>query len=361
MLATEIIDDIYCAATEPDLWPEVLDKIGFVSHSQGGVLLTRRNDAWVGWKIASSLPANTNDYIINHSHLSRATVLLLGIDRAGFVGSHEAFKTDEEYRADAIQAHWGIPNGFHHACATAIRIPNGDLVVAHIQRRAGQPAFDEHDRATLDQLRPHLARAGLLATRWRLQRFRVAAEALAQVGLPAVVVDGRGHVVATNSLAETGSPYFVWKSRDRLGLAGAEADGLFDRAIASLHEPSSDEVRSIPLRVRETGTRAVVHVIPTLGIWKEMFDGGYGLVVVTPVVNRACDIDHTLLGGLFDLTRTEAKVASAIASGHDLPKIAEDTGISHGTARIHLKHIFEKMGVRRQSQVAALLARMKGF
>lgn len=358
MNVDEVIDDIYLAATEPDLWPEVLDKISHVSGALGGVLLSRRNDAWVGWKVSSSLPADTDDYIVRHSHLSRATVRLIGLDRAGFVGSHEAFVSDEEYRQDAIQVHWGIPNGFHHACATAIRIPNGDLVVAHIQRKNGQPVFDAQDRAVLDHLRPHLARAGLLATRWRLERFLVAAEALAQVGLPAVVVDAQGRVVVTNSLAEGGLRYFIWRARDRLALADENAEKLFSAAIASLREPASDAVRSIPLVVAGTTDRAVVHVIPTLGIWKELFDGGYGLVVVTPVTDGEREIDQALLSGLFDLTPAEARVANAIANGHALPEIATRSGISYGTARSHMKRILEKMGVSRQTQVAALLARI---
>lgn len=358
MYIDQVIDDIYLAATEPDLWPEVLDKISHLSGAHGGVLLSRRNDSWVGWKVSSSLPADTDDYIVRHSHLSQATVRLIGFDRAGFVGSHEAFVSDEEYRQDAIQVHWGIPNGFHHACATAIRIPNGDLVIAHVQRKNGDPVFDSQDRAVLDHLRPHLARAGLLATRWRLERFHVAAEALAQVGLPAVVVDGEGRVVVANSLAEGGSRYFVWKARDRLALAEANAERLFVRAIASLREPASEAVRSIPLVVAGTGDRAVVHVIPTLGIWKELFDGGYGLVVATPVNDREREIDHALLSGLFDLTPAEARVANAIANGHALPDIAADGGISYGTARTHMKRVLGKMGVSRQTQVAALLARI---
>lgn len=358
MQADELVDDIYLAATEPDLWPDVLDKLSFVAKAHGTVLLSRRNDAWVGWKISSSLPADTDDYIVRYSHLSQATVRLVGLNRAGFVGSHEAFVDDDEYRRDAIQARWGIPNGLHHACATAIHIPNGDLVVAHVQRRNGEPVFDANDRAVLDRLRPHLARAGLLATRWRLQRFRAAAEALAQIGLPAVVVDAEGRVATANSLAEVGSPYFVWRARDRLGLAEEGANALFARAISSLREPSSDAVRSIPLVASRSRARAVVHVIPTLGIWKEMFDGGYGLVVVTPVNTGDRDIDHALLKGLFDLTSAEAKVANAIANGHGLPEIAGESGISYGTARTHMKRILEKMGVGRQSQVSALLARI---
>jgi DNA-binding CsgD family transcriptional regulator len=165
-------------------------------------------------------------------------------------------------------------------------------------------------------------------------------------------------VVVTNSLAEVGSRYFVWRARDRLGLCEENAERLFVRAIASLREPASEVVRSIPLVVAGSGERAVVHVIPTLGIWEELFDGGYGLVVVTPVNDRDRDIDHALLSGLFDLTPAEARVANAIANGQGLPEIALRSGISYGTARTHMKRVLGKMGVSRQTQVATLLARI---
>ena len=62
---------------------------------------------------------------------------------------------------------------------------------------------------------------------------------------------------------------------------------------------------------------------------------------------------------LFGLTDREADVASLLAEGLDVAAIARMLGISPDTARTYLKYAFEKIGVRRQAELVALLARLK--
>lgn len=58
---------------------------------------------------------------------------------------------------------------------------------------------------------------------------------------------------------------------------------------------------------------------------------------------------------LFDLTETEAKFASALASGLSLTEAAEAQGVRISTARTHLARIFQKTHTRQQSQLVSLL------
>jgi DNA-binding CsgD family transcriptional regulator len=51
----------------------------------------------------------------------------------------------------------------------------------------------------------------------------------------------------------------------------------------------------------------------------------------------------------------EANLAVALASGRSLVDAADALGIAHNTARSHLRSIFAKTGVRRQSQLVHLL------
>ncbi|MBI2735640.1 MAG: hypothetical protein HYX38_03680 [Rhodospirillales bacterium] len=115
--------------------------------------------------------------------------------------------------------------GWNHGAATAIQIPSGDSLVVHVQRREAEPAFDRRSIAALDSFRPHLARAGLLAARWRLQRLNAATEALALVGLPAAVLDRNGRVLATNRLMEA-MTHVRWLARGRIGLVDVHAQSL---------------------------------------------------------------------------------------------------------------------------------------
>lgn len=60
----------------------------------------------------------------------------------------------------------------------------------------------------------------------------------------------------------------------------------------------------------------------------------------------------------FDLTPREAEIAMDLADGLPLRTIADKRGISHETVRIHLKHIFAKAGVRRQTELVTRIFRM---
>jgi DNA-binding CsgD family transcriptional regulator len=58
---------------------------------------------------------------------------------------------------------------------------------------------------------------------------------------------------------------------------------------------------------------------------------------------------------VFDLTRSEARVATALASGRSLTEAALQAGITVKTARTYLERIFRKTGASHQGQLVALL------
>ena len=62
-----------------------------------------------------------------------------------------------------------------------------------------------------------------------------------------------------------------------------------------------------------------------------------------------------------DLTPREKQVAELIETGLTNKEIAEQLGISPGTVKIHLKHIFEKTGVRGRYGLALTGMREKGL
>lgn len=63
-----------------------------------------------------------------------------------------------------------------------------------------------------------------------------------------------------------------------------------------------------------------------------------------------------LLQTAFELTASEAAVALQVAAGRDLQSVARDRGVSYETVRNQLKSVFGKLGVHRQSELAARIA-----
>jgi DNA-binding CsgD family transcriptional regulator len=58
-----------------------------------------------------------------------------------------------------------------------------------------------------------------------------------------------------------------------------------------------------------------------------------------------------VLQRLYGLTPSEAKISMLIAQGISLKDVADTLGISMGTARSHLNHVFKKTGSHRQAHL----------
>jgi DNA-binding CsgD family transcriptional regulator len=81
-----------------------------------------------------------------------------------------------------------------------------------------------------------------------------------------------------------------------------------------------------------------------------------GIFVAEPDV--CPPLDREALADVFGLTPREAAVADLLASGHDLKSTAQALAIGIGTARNHLKHVFEKTDTHSQARLMAVL---RGF
>jgi DNA-binding CsgD family transcriptional regulator len=342
----QLIDQIYEAAIYPEKWAAALDGLARISQSVGGVIVLRRNDNWLGWRHSEGF-RGCMEYMSSEASLrSTATPRLMGANRAGFVCASDVF-SDEEYRADPMYTHWAAPHGLYHATATAIPTPSEDLVVVHFHREASLGSFRERELAVLDSLRPHLARAGLLAVRLQFERFNAIARGLELVGLPALVLDRSGRLLSANGLAQGMTDHIGWGAGGRIYLRDARADA---RLQAALPGPASCSFPS-----RAEGSAAVVHLMPVAGTARDLFEGGFALLLVTPIGARPVQ-DAALLRGLFDLTPAEADVCRHLAQGRDLEWIARARKSSVDTVRAQLKAIFAKTGAGRQTELIALLA-----
>lgn len=74
------------------------------------------------------------------------------------------------------------------------------------------------------------------------------------------------------------------------------------------------------------------------------------LVLIIDPANRP-RIDPGLVADLLGLTPTESRVAVAIAAGQTVAGTAHELGCAEGTARTHLKRIYRKLGIRKQTEL----------
>lgn len=206
----------------------------------------------------------------------------------------------------------------------------------------------------LNELRPHLARAGYMAARLQLAQARAASQTLASLGLAALVLDSAGKVLAANRLIEAQSGFIHWRAQDRLSLADSRADALLSDALKAMAEPAA-RVQSFPVRSALGEAALVAHVVPIRRAAQDIFSRCAAALALTPVT--APDAPPVeLVQSLFDLTPAEARVARGIAAGKTLDDIASDNGVAASTVRSQMRGVFEKTGCGRQAEVVALLS-----
>lgn len=246
------------------------------------------------------------------------------------------------------------PRGAGWGVATAIPVPTGEKVFFVLPRLLERGPVERAVVQKLDELRPHLARSALLSARLQLERARIASETLAVIGLPALVLNEQGKVLAANHLIEALTAYIQWRAQDRVSLKDRPADQLLRDAIATIDMESGPRVRSFP--VRDTGAEAmmVAHVVPVRLCARDIFVRCAAVLVLSPVnLPQAPPVE--LVQSLFDLTPAEARVARGLASGKTVDDIATAGGTSANTVRTHVRGVLEKTGCNRQTDIVALL------
>jgi DNA-binding CsgD family transcriptional regulator len=232
-------------------------------------------------------------------------------------------------------------------------IPTGENVNFVLTRRTERGPFERAFVQKLDELRPHLARSALLSARLQLERARIASETLAALGLPTLVLNEQGKILAANTLIEALAGYVQWRAQDRVSLKHKAADNLLRDAIGAI-DMVGGSVRSSPVRDLGAEAMMVAHLIPIRLSARDIFVRCAAALVLTPVtLPQAPPVE--LVQSLFDLTPAEAHVARSLASGKTVEDIASDGGTSPNTIRSHVRGVLEKTGRNRQADVVALL------
>jgi DNA-binding CsgD family transcriptional regulator len=70
---------------------------------------------------------------------------------------------------------------------------------------------------------------------------------------------------------------------------------------------------------------------------------------------------ETELRQLYGLTQTEARVANLLMEGKTLDECCQQLAIRRSTGRTHVQHLFEKVGVQRQSELVSVLWKSIGL
>ncbi len=284
---------------------------------------------------------------------SQRLAKLIGAGHPGFLREIDLY-TEDELEADPFYQKYIFPLGLGYAAATLIVAPTRERLVVSLERERAQGPVEPEAIARLDALRPDLARSLMTAARLRLARAEAASAVLEALGLPALMLDGKGRVLAANALMESLAGAVRWRARDGVALADRAADRLMREALARLGEPDHRAVRSFPFRDDLSETTTIAHIVPVRLSARDILSRSDAALILTPLA-RLNAAPAELLQALFDLTPAESRLARSLVEGEPIGEIARRAGISAHTARVHLRSVLAKTGCRRQAELVSLL------
>ncbi|RWB70474.1 MAG: helix-turn-helix transcriptional regulator [Mesorhizobium sp.] len=353
----DLIELIYEAAFVPERWNQVLQRASEQSNSASAQVFFFSDDGPPRGTTLDNLRPLFDEFVKGDFwKFCDSVQKMCSLQPASFVRVDDFMSAEEIERDPAriMLRQFGIGA---HLCA-AIPMPTGELATFVFQKWIKDGGYEHGEIDRLDGLRPHLARASLVAGRLRVERAEATASALSLLGLPAAVLSSNGHVMATNPHLDRLDATFLPVAYGGLAIANRDANRLFQQAVTDMSR-HGNTIGSIPVPPIRGQVPLVVHLLPLRRAAHDIFGNADILVVATPVKPSALVPSASLLNALFDLTPAEARLATDLAAGLTLAQSASRNGVTVKSARTYLERVFQKTGTHQQSQLVAMLKTMQ--
>lgn len=371
-LAThEALARLYSAVMAPVEWPAALEDVADLLHADHAIVFAVGPDASEPF-VACGRVDSRHAARFGTPEAMRMGEPLLRLLRAGRVVSSADVVSDRELETTAYYNELIRPVNTFYALNARLEVPGRTATFVNFCRPRRAGAFSVAEATTLQAILPHFAAA--LDLMHRLQGVQQRSDILLRL-----LDELDSGVILVGAAAE---PCFI---NSRAARILTEADGLAlgPSGLLAATPAATRRLRQViagmtPLDVGRTRPGLAAEPRARLSlprpsqrpplllslhpIWR--LDGAapsiprafVGIFIAEPDV--CAPIDRDALADAFRLTPREAAVADLLASGHDLKAAARALAIGIGTARNHLKHIFEKTDTHSQTRLMAVL---RGF
>jgi DNA-binding CsgD family transcriptional regulator len=232
-----------------------------------------------------------------------------------------------------------------------------------VSRSKGAREFSQQDKALVAGLLPHLERAIRIHSKFnRIESERALyAGAIAHLSVATIILDEIGQVMNLNETAQKllNHENGLWLERGRLCLqSDSETQALqaaIDNSLAKQKaaEPCVVEAFRVRRNNNEPDLGVIIRPVPVTE-WSEGAEVPTLAVFISDPSQQA-EAPVQVITQLFGLTPAEANLSMLLANGLTLEEAAVELGISRNTARTHLRSVFGKTGVSRQTLLVRLI------
>lgn len=257
-----------------------------------------------------------------------------------------------------------------HIMGVDLKISSGFEARLRLTARPGAPLFSDDARRRVEEIVPHLRQVLELHQTLAASRSEhsLLVDAVEQLAVGTILLDHRLEVIRMNEVAAA-----ILAEADGISLAGRtilinapasrqQFRTLAKEALRSLsgersgQQNGTEENRAILSIARPSGRRELALVVRPISLPPFMHTGqapAVALVLTDPGRERMIQPD--VVRKVFAFTPTEAAIAAALANGLSVADTANLLSIARNTVRAHLRSIFSKLGLNRQSQLVHLI------
>jgi len=276
------------------------------------------------------------------------------------VYTEEELKTAVGYHILRTRVHAG------NAINVRLKGPGASRVLWQINDPVDRDGWSSERLDRIGRLHPHvrrtvhvgqtLAGAGALGA--------TLTQLLDVTGVGVIQLDVRGRILAVNdrarSLLNSGDGLY---DENRFLFARAQADDdALQAALARALPPFGDpgEGGSLTIRRSAPGIPLVLHVnpLPEKEAWFRGWPAAALVLLAEPA--RGTAVDPDLAAAVLGLTPMESRVAVMLAQGLRVSEIATAMERKESTIRYHVKQIYARHGLTRQSDLVRLVLSLAG-
>jgi DNA-binding CsgD family transcriptional regulator len=366
----KLVGSIYDCAANPELWP---DALGQVRDSVGGAY------ALAGFIDMTEVAQGRPPYVKRvHSGwdedwLRKLELILSELpENGGLIGTDvdntwtQLTRTPEaEFQTSDFYNYWVKPQGLRDTINTPYVQRSTMVGLLAIPCYATREPYSSSECELIERISPHIRRAMLINDITDKGNLALALyrQVLDQLSVAVFVVGLGRRIVFTNAsgdamLSDGNHVRSVAGAITAQRIIGAPSalDEAIDRAAAGDTAIGISGI-GVPL-VGANGERSAAYVLPIAGkdIRGDMGKGHCAVFISQRGEQQPMAIE--ILRTVFDLSPTEARVATLIAKGEGPAMIAESLTISVNTVRSHLARAFSKTGAGDQTALGALVNKL---
>jgi DNA-binding CsgD family transcriptional regulator/PAS domain-containing protein len=358
---SELIESIYDAGLNPELWADVVVMLNEFFGSQACGLISKDKISKSGSThyycgVDPHYIQLYSDEYAQHDPLAR-------LPRYGEVRNIPDLVNFDEYRRGRFYQEWLRPQGCTDVANVVLEQSNSPCPML-MTVIPGKEMLDANMRARMQLVVPHASRALMInrAVERNHQRSVALADVVDRLCAGVILLDAACNIVHSNPAADA-----ILDADDVLRSVGRRLVARSPDANAALRGVFRDEAevaaaaatgRKIQLTSSD-GSHHFAHVIALPSLLRERSAGAAGGAVGALFVWKA-KMDVRSCAGLidrtFELTPAELRVLQSIVDVGGVPETADALGIAETTVKTHLHRVFAKTGTNRQADLVKLAA-----